>query len=133
MKKFVMIFILSVIILFILIMMILGNDNYNDDKMISLIEKKCRIDNISYINRYNDYYIVRDKESLYLINDKYKIISEIDNDLLYENRGNYDIIYDDGIFMYFDDKLLDGRLIYSYYDIYSYELIKEIKVGEDDG
>lgn len=105
------------------------NDNRYFDKIEKIIEEECKIDNIIYINKYNDYYIVKDKEYLYLINSEYRIISEIDNNLLYENKENYDIIYDDEVFMYMDDEYIDGEIIYRYYDIYSYELINEIKVG----
>ena len=107
----------------------IGNDNRYYDKIKKIIEEECKIDNIIYINKYNDYYIVMDKEYLYLINSEYRIISEIDNNLLYENKENYDIIYDDEVFMYMDDEYIDDGVIYRYYDIYSYELINEIKVG----
>lgn len=107
----------------------IGNDNKYYDKIKKIIEEECKIDNIIYINKYNDYYIVKDKEYLYLINSEYRIISEIDNNLLYENKEKYDIIYDDEVFMYMDDEYIDNGVIYRYYDIYSYELINEIKVG----
>lgn len=107
----------------------IGNDNRYYDKIKKIIEEECKIDNIIYINKYNDYYIVMDKEYLYLINSEYRIISEIDNNLLYENKEKYDIIYDDEVFMYMDDEYIDNGVIYRYYDIYSYELIDEIKVG----
>ena len=106
----------------------IGNNNRYYDKIKKIIEEECKIDNIIYINKYNDYYIVMDKEYLYLINSEYRIISEIDNNLLYENKEKYDIIYDDEVFMYMDDEYIDDGVIYRYYDIYSYELINEIKV-----
>ena len=129
MKRIVKIFVSIIIFLFIMIMFMIGNDNRYYDKIKKIIEEECKIDNIIYINKYNDYYIVKDKEYLYLINSEYRIISEIDNNLLYENKGNYDIIYDDDVFMYMDDEYIDDGVIYRYYDIYSYELINEIKVG----
>ena len=107
----------------------IGNDNRYYNRIKKIIEEECKIDNIIYINKYNDYYIVMDKEYLYLINSEYRIISEIDNNLLYENKEKYDIIYDDEVFMYMDDEYIDNGVIYRYYDIYSYELIYEIKVG----
>ncbi len=112
-----------------MIMFMIGNDNRYYNRIKKIIEEECKIDNIIYINKYNDYYIVKDKEYLYLINSEYRIISEIDNNLLYENKENYDIIYDDEVFMYMDDEYIDDGVIYRYYDIYSYELINEIKVG----
>lgn len=129
MKRIVKIFVSIIIFLFIMIMFMIGNDNRYYDKIKKIIEEECKIDNIIYINKYNDYYIVKDKEYLYLINSEYRIISEIDNNLLYENKENYDIIYDDEVFMYMDDEYIDDGVIYRYYDIYSYELINEIKVG----
>ena len=107
----------------------IGNDNRYYNRIKKIIEEECKIDNIIYINKYNDYYVVMDKEYLYLINSEYRIISEIDNNLLYENKEKYDIIYDDEVFMYMDDEYIDNGVIYRYYDIYSYELIDEIKVG----
>ena len=129
MKRIVKIFVSIIIFLFIMIMFMIGTDNRYYDKIKKIIEEECKIDNIIYINKYNDYYIVKDKEYLYLINSEYRIISEIDNNLLYENKENYDIIYDDEVFMYMDDEYIDDGVIYRYYDIYSYELINEIKVG----
>ena len=112
-----------------MIMFMIGNDNRYYNRIKKIIEEECKIDNIIYINKYNDYYVVMDKEYLYLINSEYRIISEIDNNLLYENKEKYDIIYDDEVFMYMDDEYIDNGVIYRYYDIYSYELIDEIKVG----
>ena len=112
-----------------MIMFMIRNDNRYYNRIKKIIEEECKIDNIIYINKYNDYYIVKDKEYLYLINSEYRIISEIYNNLLYENKENYDIIYDDEVFMYMDDEYIDDGVIYRYYDIYSYELINEIKVG----
>lgn len=129
MKRIVKIFVSIIIFLFIMIIFMIGNDNKYYDKIKKIIEEECKIDDIIYINKYNDYYIVKDKEYLYLINSEYRIISEIDNNLLYENKENYDIIYDDEVFMYMDDEYIDDGVIYRYYDIYSYELINEIKVG----
>lgn len=129
MKRIVKIFVSIIVFLFIMIMFMIWNDNRYYDKSKKIIEEECKIDNIIYINKYNDYYIVKDREYLYLINSEYRIISEIDNNLLYENKENYDIIYDDEVFMYMDDEYIDDGVIYRYYDIYSYELINEIKVG----
>lgn len=108
--------------------MVRNNDkNYN--KMIKEIENNTLVKEVVYVNKYNNYFIVEDNEYLYLINDKYKIISEIDINLLYKNSKNYDIIYKDERFMYMKDSYKDGKLYYQYYDIYNYSLIDEIMVG----
>lgn len=105
------------------------NNNKNYNKMIKEIENNTLVKEVEYINKYNNYFIVEDNEYLYLINDKYEIISEIDINLLYKNSKNYDIIYKDERFMYMEDNYKDGKLYYKYYDIYNYSLIDEIMVG----
>ena len=115
--------------LFFLMLIIIWNNNSYEDKMIKNVSIKCNIEDIKYINKYNDYYIVIDDNSLYLIDSNYKIISEMDKNLLYENTKNYDIIYRNGKLLYSDDIYKDGNLIYRYYDIYSYEMIDEILIG----
>lgn len=129
MKKIIKIFIGIIILIFILILGMVRNNNKNYNKMIKEIENNTLVKEVEYINKYNNYFIVEDNEYLYLINDKYEIISEIDINLLYKNSKNYDIIYKDERFMYMKDSYKDGKLYYQYYDIYNYSLIDEIMVG----
>lgn len=129
MKKIIKIFIGIIILIFILILGMVRNNDKNYNKMIKEIENNTLVKEVVYVNKYNNYFIVEDNEYLYLINDKYKIISEIDINLLYKNSKNYDIIYRDERFMYMKDSYKDGKLYYQYYDIYNYSLIDEIMVG----
>lgn len=125
MKKVIKIFIIIVILLFIMIISVIGIDNRDNKKLINDISNNTQIDNIKYINRYGEYYIVLNDKYLYAINKEYKAISELDKILLYENKNNYDIIYDNELFMYMEEV----NNIYKYYDIYSYELIREVDMG----
>lgn len=129
MKKIIKIFIGIIILIFILILGMVRNNKKNYNKMIKEIENNTLVKEVVYVNKYNNYFIVEDNEYLYLINDKYEIISEIDINLLYKNSKNYDIIYKDERFMYMKDSYKDGKLYYQYYDIYNYSLIDEIMVG----
>ena len=129
MKKIIKIFIGIIILIFILILGMVRNNDKNYNKMIKEIENNTLVKEVVYVNKYNNYFIVEDNEYLYLINDKYEIISEIDINLLYKNSKNYDIIYRDERFMYMKDSYKDGKLYYQYYDIYNYSLIDEIMVG----
>ena len=97
------IFISIMISLFILILLVVKIDNKYDKNNYKIIMDKTDIKNISYVNRYGDYYIVLNDKYLYAINKEYKIVSEIDKILLYENSEKYDIIYDNELFMYLDD------------------------------
>lgn len=125
MKKIIKIFIIIVILLFGMVIFITGIDNRDTKKLIEDISNNTQIDNIKYINRYGEYYIVLNDKYLYAINRKYKIISEVDKILLYENKNNYDIIYDNELFMYMEEV----NNVYKYYDIYSYKFIREVDIG----
>lgn len=111
--------------------------NYNDGSYLDKIEKRITnntdIEGIEYVNWYNNNYIVLDSKYLYLIDEKYDIVLKIDKSKIYKNSKNYDIIYSDNHFMYFNDEYKDDKIIYEYYDIYTYELIKKVMVGGNDG
>ena len=72
------IFISIMISLFILILLVVKIDNKYDKNNYKIIMDKTDIKNISYVNRYGDYYIVLNDKYLYAINKEYKIVSEID-------------------------------------------------------
>ncbi|MDO4394694.1 MAG: hypothetical protein Q4C23_01770 [Mycoplasmatota bacterium] len=129
MKKKIIIFITIMFLILSLIFLVDINDSKYNEKNIKLIKKNTTITSIEYLNYYDNYYLVLDKEYLYLINNTYKIISKIDRKILYENKDNYDIIYKDEQIMYFNDISKNNKLIYEYYDIYNYKLIKSITVG----
>ena len=111
--------------------------NYNDKNYMENMKKKIiantEIDKIEYINVYDNYYIVLSDEDLYLLDDKYNVVLDVEKFLIYENSKNYDIIYNDKHFMYLNDVYEDDQLIYEYYDIYTYKLIKRVIVGGTDG
>lgn len=104
------------------------DSNYSN-KLKNKIIDNTNIKNIEYINYYDNNYIVMDKDYLYVFDKKYKEISKEDKILIYKNNNNYDIIYKDGKFMYFSDIIKKDKLIYRYYDLYNYKLIKEVFVG----
>lgn len=129
MKKLINSFIITITILLVLILLVdINNDKYNIT-LKKTIKKHTDITNIEYINKYNDYYLVLDKDYLYLIDNELKIISQLDRRVLHENKNNYDLIYQDEQIMYFKDAKKDNKLTYQYYDIYTYKLIKTITVG----
>ena len=105
------------------------NDNKYNNKIINKIINKNDIKEIDYINEYNDYYIVKGKEYLYVFDNKYNEIFKIDCVLIYENKNNYDIIYKDELLMYLNDYYKDNKLVYEYYDLYTYKLLDKIVLG----
>lgn len=104
-------------------------DNKYYNNMINDIVENTDIEKIDYINWYDDYYIVKDMEYVYLIQDNYNILLKLDLSIIHENTKNYDIVYRDDILVYFNDSYKDGKLVYEYYDIYTYEVIDKVVVG----
>lgn len=129
MKKVVLIFIGIVFFFFFTIFIMTFNNNRNLSKEKEMVIKNSSIMDIEYLNKYDNKIIVMDKENLYLFDNKYKLILEISLDKVYDNKKNYDIIYRNEKFMYMNDYLSKGKLVFEYYDIESYEFIDKVILG----
>ena len=131
MKKLVAIFISIILFLFIsmCVMVSIDKDNINDIK--EDIIKNTDIKNIDYVNKYDNSYIVKDKKYLYLFNSKYEEIYKVEIDLLYDNKNNYELVYRNNTIMYMDNYKKKYGVVFKYYDIYTYELIDELMVGDN--
>lgn len=105
------------------------NDNKYNDKLIVGVRKNTDIRNIKYVNKYDNNYIVLDKENLYLLDLKYKEVARLDISLIHKNSNNYDIVYKDKTIMYMNDYKGKEGIIFDYYDIYTYELIDTVVMG----
>lgn len=129
MKKVVISFISIMIVIFIMILYMVSSDNKNNLSLELVLKDKIDISEINYLNKYNDYYLVEDSNYLYLIDKEYKIISKLEIELIHKNINNYAIIYEDDKIYYLNDYIDDDKIVYEYYDIYSYEMIKQVLVG----
>lgn len=129
MKKVIKTFIGLLIFIFVLILYIDNNDKNYQNELTDKIINNTDIKDIEYINNYDDYYIVMNKDNLYLFNNEYDEIFKIDCILIHENKKKYDIIYKDGTLMYMNDYYNGKQLVYEYYNLYTYELIKRVFVG----
>lgn len=129
MKKVVISFISIMIVIFIMILYMVSSDNKNSLSLELVLKDKIDISEINYLNKYNDYYLVEDSNYLYLIDKEYKIISKLEIELIHKNINNYAIIYEDDKIYYLNDYIDDDKIVYEYYDIYSYEMIKQVLVG----
>ena len=131
MKKLIGIFIFIILFIFIsmCIMVYIDRDDINDLK--ENILKNTNVEEVNYVNKYDDNYIVKDDEYVYLFNSNYEEIYKIKLDLLYDNLNNYDLIYRNNTIMYMDNYQIDDGIVFKYYDIYTYELIDEIVVGDN--
>lgn len=129
MKKIIMIFIVVIITLFISMCIMVNIDNKYFNGLKKEISENTDITDIVYVNKYNEHYIAKDNEYIYLFNSNYEEITRIKLSLLYDNKKKYDIVYRDKTIMYMDNFKNKEGIIYRYYDIYTYELIDEIVIG----
>lgn len=110
-------------------MIYIDMDDINDLK--ENILKNTNVEEVNYVNKYDNNYIVKDYDYVYLFNSNYEEIYKIKLDLLYDNLNNYDLIYRNNTIMYMDNYRVDDGIVFRYYDIYTYELIDEIVVGDN--
>lgn len=104
-------------------------DNRYSNNIMDDIKENTDIMDIKYINKYDDNYIVLDKENLYLFNLDYEEVARLDASLIHKNSNNYDIVYRDKTIMYMDNYKNKEGIIFEYYDIYTYELIDSVVIG----
>lgn len=128
MRKLVKIVVFGIIIVYLFICYQVWNDNEDIKKYNKLIIKNTDVDKINYLNIYGDKYIVMDDDSLYVFDKDYHELLDIDRILIHDNKNNYDIVYDFKL-MYQECIEKGNKIIYNYYDIYSYEFIKSVTLG----
>ena len=122
--------VIYVVVIFLLVISILiGYMLNNDKKYYEKMIKNIKLKDIEYINKYDNKYIVMDKENVYLYNDKYEEIIMIDKDKLCGNTDNYELIYRNKEFQYLNDYYKDSKLVYEYINAYNCEFIEKIVLG----
>lgn len=131
MKKLVAVFIFIILFIFISIcvMVVIDKNNINDIK--KEVYNNTKIENIIDVYKYDDNYLVINEEYLYLFDFSYKEVDRISLSLLHSNDNNYQLVYRNNMIMYMDDYKNDDGLVFKYYDIYTYELVDEVVVGDD--
>ena len=120
MKKAIKILIIPIIIVIICILSlsytITKNKDYQDN-MLKKIEKNYNINNIDYLNYYNNYYIIKNKEDIIVLNNKYEeVLKEKISNI---DTNKYELVYRDKKLMYEETTLKKDKVIYTYYDIKS--------------
>jgi len=118
-----------VLIIVVIVSGLIGYMVFIDQAYIDLMKESIRINNISYINKYDDKYLVLDKDNLYLFDSDYNEVIKISRDKLCENKDNYEIIIRDMEFQYLNDYYDKDKLVYEYYNIYDCSLIEKIVLG----
>ena len=126
-KKNIICYIIVIIVIIILILSIFivpvsRNNKYKND-----IYSNTDIKNISYYNKSNNYYIVKDDKYVYVFDLNYdKVYSRDISEL---SASKLDIVYRRSN-IYYEDKVRDkNKLTYKYYDVSTLEEVFDIDVG----
>ena len=124
-------FIIIPIILFIIFMSIIlypviKNVNYIDDIKNDIYEN-TNVKDIKYINKDNNYYIVKNKDRVYVFDLNYDEVYSIELESLYDS--DMDLVYRRNNLYYMERIRENNNLIYKFYDIISNEFVYESRVG----
>ena len=121
------------IILFILILVfisiiypVMRNEDYNK-KLFDDVYNNSNIKNINYVNKSNNYYIVKNDKEIVVMDLNYDKINSVNVSDIYDSDLN--IVYRRGN-IYYEEKVNDkDKLIYKYYNINNGEFVFDITVG----
>lgn len=129
MKKVVVGFIILICLVFISMLVMVSIDSKDILKLENEIKDNTSIDMVQYVNKYDGYYIVLDKEYLYLFNDLYEEIYKIEIEKIHKNKNNYELVYRNNTIMYMDSYTKTDGIVFKYFDIFTYEMIDEVVIG----
>lgn len=130
-KKNIICYIISVVVITILVLSIFiipatKNNKYKKN-LLKDIYNNTDIKNISYYNKSNNYYIVKDDKNIYVFDLNYDKVYSKDINEIYDS--SLDIVYRRSN-LYYEEKVRDkDKLTYKYYDISTYEEVFDIDVG----
>ena len=127
---FILLMVFIVLILGIYIYPSIKNDNYQK-RLISDIYKNTDIKDIEYLNKDNNYYVVKDRDKVIVLDLNYEEVYSIDKSKLKDN--DLDLVYRRNN-LYYEEKIRDGdNLTYNFYNIDNNELAYQVLLGGTDG
>lgn len=127
---FILLMVFIVLILGIYIYPSIKNDNYQK-RLISDIHKNTDIKDIEYLNKDNNYYVVKDRDKVIVLDLNYEEVYSIDKSKLKDN--DLDLVYRRNN-LYYEEKIRDGdNLTYNFYNIDNNELAYQVLLGGNDG
>jgi len=100
-----------------------------ENKILNEIINNYDIDDVVYYNKTNNYYVIESNSKIIVLNSKYELVNEILISDIHPNDNNYDIVYKNNNLMYREKIVNENTINYNYYDIYTYELIMNKKIG----
>ena len=130
-KKIIGIIIIVLFILWLSIFYIVRKNNNYEKRLINEIKENYQIqEEITDVNTYDNNYIVITPNKVIVLNSNYENIKEESTSKLAQNTNNYTLIYKNNNLMYENTILKEDKVIYEYYDAYTYEYVNNIILEE---
>ena len=127
---FMLLMVFIVLILGIYIYPSIRNDNYQK-KLIGDIYDNTDIRDIEYLNKDNNYYVIKISDRVIVLDLNYEEVYSIDKSKLKDN--DLDLVYRRNN-LYYEEKIRDGdNLTYNFYNIDNNELAYQVLLGGNDG
>lgn len=128
MKKVLVIIVITILVIisFLYTYPVIKNNSY-EKKLLKNIYDNTDIENISYLNKNNNYYILKTDLEVIVLNLNYEEIFKDKLTSLY--ASDLDLVYRRNKLFYVEKKVNGKKLTYNYYDAYTYELIYETNIG----
>ena len=129
MKKKVLLVVLIMIIivpLFIVIYPVIKNNNY-EKNMLDDIYNNTDIKDITYLNKDNNYYVIKTNEKVLVLDLNYEEVLSLDiNDI---EDSSLELVYRRNN-LYYEEKIIDGsKITYHFYNIKTNELEYSASLG----
>lgn len=129
MKKKVLLVVLIIIIivpLFIVIYPVMQNNNY-EKNMLGDIYNNTNIKDITYLNKDNNYYVLKTKEKVLVLDLNYEEVLSIDANNIEES--SLELVYRRNN-LYYEEKVKDGsKITYNFYNVKTNELEYSTPLG----
>ena len=114
------------IILFVIIYPVNKNNNYSKS-LINDVYKNTDIKDISYLNKEDNYYIVKSNDKVIILDNNYDVINSYDVSSL--KNSDLNLVYKRNNLYYEEVINSKDKIVYNYYDVYSYDLVYSSNVG----
>lgn len=117
---------LVLIVFLIIIYPIIKNNNYIEG-IKNDIYKNTEIEDITYLNKDNNYYILKTNDKVIVLDLNYEMVYNISISEIYESE--LELVYRRNNLFYEEKISEENKIIYKFYDIITNEFVYEAKVG----
>lgn len=118
--------IISILPIGIIIYPVIENNKYQN-KLLDNIYENTSIKNIEYLNKDNNYYIIKNKDKVIVLDLNYEEIYSINtNELI---NSNLDLTYIRNNLYYKERKKENNKLVYKYFDVKTNEEVYTTTLG----